>query len=247
MAFPKDDQRFEHTEGGSHYPWSDTAGIHEMRTDKLCYWLYKNLRSGLNLLTELDKRMDPILKKSDEGLSSSEKNSKFLCVEAKNAISSLFKEEERNKQKGSGSENRLFLRHTRHLGIFLMSPLVYTQDFVLNHDLDPFRRDLEVDCRGRVECHGKTLFVELGEIKSSTKSFHYAAQQLMIRLAFVAWAVYAVSLELKSDIELRLSGKIFIPFSKNPPSLEGTLPLKPGLPPLPGLTAEKISITTEIL
>lgn len=69
----------------------------------------------------------------------------------------------------------------------------------------------------------------MGEIKSTTKEIIHAAQQLKIRLAFLAWAFYAVTKDSSKKPGLKLRGRIFIPTLKNPPSLEEIA--TPGLPP----------------
>lgn len=66
-----------------------------------------------------------------EPLGKYETKIKKLCNMVLKQIEQLEKEEAITKeQKRSSSYNRQFLRHTRSLGLMLLSPLVYTDEYI---------------------------------------------------------------------------------------------------------------------
>jgi len=205
LAFPKELQKFDDNE------WQDTTGIHERRTDYLANWLYSQK-------TQLKQRatltLDSLPK---ENRNSYQENIYKLCRDALNYLEKQRTEEIANKKKRNGlDENRRFLCHYPELGIMLMSCFVLSDEYLSKHQITPFFRELQIDCRGTTKIVDNIIIIEIGEIKStldSKKAILHAAEQLCIRLAFIGWSAFAVVEEKKceKDYRIQLIGRIFLP------------------------------------
>jgi len=233
IALPKCPAPFEQKE-----LYQDITFIQQRRVNAIGKFIYadKKLKENtMKIAQEEITRIDnlPTKRKSDLELLK-------LCESVKYEILDW---ERYEGQKRGASSNLEYLSHRPELSIFLLSTAVLTKEFRAERNIfEMFKRNLEIDVRGRAEVLDGVILIEMGEIKSTTANgeISHAVEQLAIRLSFVAWVVSAVlqHYDCVDKYSLMLTGRVFIPIWKvsSKPDPNKLLERKPGLPSQPAIT-----------